>query len=69
MSLNGKRDDFQIDDFRACAGNASLKRGRAEEILQQVVAAVKRWPDFAEEAGVPRDIADRIQATHRLDIL
>ncbi|MBK9305200.1 MAG: type II toxin-antitoxin system HipA family toxin [bacterium] len=69
MSLNGKRDDFRIDDFRACAGNASLKRGRAEEILQQVVAAVKRWPDFAEEAGVPRDIADRIQAAHRLDIL
>ncbi|MDO9693796.1 MAG: type II toxin-antitoxin system HipA family toxin [Candidatus Latescibacteria bacterium] len=69
MSLNGKRDDFQIDDFRACARNASLKRGRAEEILLQVVAAVKQWPAMAEEAGVPRNIAERIQATHRMDIL
>ena len=40
MSLNGKRDEFTIDDFRACAKSISMKRGRAEEIVGQVQEAV-----------------------------
>jgi len=69
MSLNGKRNDFIFDDFRACAGNTSIKRGRAEEILADVVEAVEQWPEYASEAGVPSEVADHIRATHRLDIL
>lgn len=30
MSLNGKRDNFTIEDFRAVGRVASMKRGRAE---------------------------------------
>ncbi|WP_326526681.1 HipA domain-containing protein [Dokdonella sp.] len=52
MSMNGKRDDFALEDFRTCAKFASMKRGRAETILDDVIAAVKRWPDFAEQAKV-----------------
>ena len=40
MSLNGKRDEFDLEDFKACAKGASMKRGRATEILQQVQNAV-----------------------------
>lgn len=69
MSLNGKRDDFTIDDFKACAKNASMKRGRAEEIVQQVQAAVSQWQHFAEESGVPPEITNGIARTHRTDIL
>ncbi len=69
MSLNGKRDNFELDDFKACAKNASMKRGRAEEILQQVQNAVLKWKDFAKEAGVPDDVADRIAKAHRTNIL
>ena len=69
MSLNGKRDNFTMDDFRACAENASMKRGRAEEILQQVQSAVVKWKRFARNAGVPDDVADRISKAQRLDIL
>lgn len=52
MTLNGKRDDFKVTDFRACAKNALMKRGRADDILGEVRAALKRWPEFAERAGV-----------------
>ena len=52
MTLNGKRDGFALEDFRACASSASMKRGRAEAILDEVVAAVARWPEFAAKAGV-----------------
>src|SRR5690606_17866980 len=44
MSLNGKRDGFTLEDFRACADTAGMKRGRAETIVEEVVAAVRRWP-------------------------
>jgi serine/threonine-protein kinase HipA len=69
MSLNGKRDDFNLEDFQACASNASMKRGRAEEILQQVQAAVLGWQSFASEAGVPDNIATGIAKVQRTGIL
>jgi serine/threonine-protein kinase HipA len=68
MSLNGKRDDFTIDDFKACARNASMKRGRAEEIIHDVQAAISQWKHFARKAGVPPDVADGIAKAHRTDI-
>ncbi len=68
MSLNGKRDNFNIEDFKACAKNASIMRNRAEEILLQVQDAVLKWKRFAEEAGVAGDMAERIGGTHRLNI-
>ncbi len=69
MSLNDKRDSFAIDDFKACAKNASMKRGRAEEIIHEVQAAVLQWKHFADESGVPPEIADGIAKAHRTDIL
>ena len=69
MSLNGKRDDFTIEDFKACAKNASMKRGRAEEIVQQVQEAVLQWKRFAGKSGVPPEVADGIAKTHRTAIL
>jgi serine/threonine-protein kinase HipA len=69
MSLNGKRDGFTIDDFKACAKNVSMKRGRAEEIVQEVQAAVSHWKQFADKSGVAPGIADGISKTHRAGIL
>lgn len=66
MTLNGKRDNFTLDDFRACAKTASMKRGRAETIVREVHASVSRWRDYAEEVGVPVAWRDRIQDTLRL---
>ena len=69
MSLNAKRDNFDLEDFKACAKNASMKRGRAEEILQQVQNAVLKWKDFAKEAGVPDGVSRRIAKAQRIGIL
>src|SRR6202007_3464089 len=49
MTINGKTDDFEHADFRACAEGAGLKRGRDEEILGEVVAVVEEWPRYARE--------------------
>lgn len=69
MSLNSKRDDFTIDDFKACAKNVSMKRGRAEEIVDEVQTAVLQWKQFASKSGVPPDVADGISKTQRTGIL
>ncbi len=68
MSLNGKQDHFEVADFVACAKIASMKRGRAQAILDEVRASVRRWPGFAEQAGVPAERAKQIAATHRVEI-
>ncbi|MGJ8652586.1 MAG: type II toxin-antitoxin system HipA family toxin [Opitutaceae bacterium] len=67
MTINGKRDHFTIDDLKACAKQALLKRGRAEKILREVIKAVKDWPAFAERADVKKNWIPTIQSTHRLD--
>jgi len=68
MTMNGKRDAFSIEDFRACAEAASLKRGRAESILNDVRNAVVRWQDFAAGAMVNPDWAEKIQKALRLEL-
>jgi serine/threonine-protein kinase HipA len=66
MTMNGKRDSFELDDFRACARSASMKRGRAEQIIDEVRASVSQWKKYAELAGVTRIQRDQIQAALRL---
>jgi len=65
MTMNGKRDNFTLEDFKACAKNASMKRGRAEAIVNEVFETVSRWRDYADEVGVPGTWRDQIQSTLR----
>ncbi|NCC61043.1 MAG: type II toxin-antitoxin system HipA family toxin [Verrucomicrobiae bacterium] len=67
MTLNGKRDQFDLNDFKACANAASMKRGRAETIIDEVREVIRRWRDYAEEAQVLPEHRDRIQKTLRLE--
>ena len=68
MTLNGKQDGFTVDDFRAVARVASMKRGRAEAILDEVMTAVKRWEEFAVEADVTTVLRDGVQQNLRVKI-
>jgi serine/threonine-protein kinase HipA len=68
MTMNGKRNSFTMDDFRACARAGSMKRGRAEAIVGEVRQTVSRWRDYAEEVAVPATWREQIQSTLRLDI-
>lgn len=66
MTMNGRRDGFTMDDFVACGKAASMKQGRAAAIVGETVAAVERWSEFAEQAGVGPGWSDQIGANHRL---
>jgi serine/threonine-protein kinase HipA len=67
MTMNGRRDGFTLDDFRACARSALMKRGRAEAIVDEVRTAVRKWPDHAEQAQVMDSWRTQIQHNHRLN--
>ncbi len=66
MTICGKRDNFTIEDFRTCAEGSLMKRGRAESILDEVIAAVSQWPTHAQDAGVSESWAAEIGSHHRL---
>ncbi|WP_110996408.1 type II toxin-antitoxin system HipA family toxin [Pseudomonas sichuanensis] len=64
MTVNGKRDDFTLDDLLSVA---SQVRGMdARRIIKEVCEAVAQWPRFAREAGVPAAASERIGEAHRL---
>jgi serine/threonine-protein kinase HipA len=66
MTLNGKRDDFILADFEAAAKGASMQRGRAKAIVNEVQDVVAGWQGYARDAGVPPEWAEKIQALLRL---
>ena len=68
MSINGRRDGFSFEDLDACARTVSISRRRVRAILDEVRAAVARWPQFAEAAGVAPDWRRSIDPSLRLDI-
>ena len=68
MTMNGKRDNFSRNDFKACGDAVSLKRGRAESIVKEVRKAVEKWPEFAERAKVTGSWQGQIQKNLRLEL-
>jgi len=66
MTINGKSDNFVLDDFKACARAVSLGRGRYKVMMEEVENAVSKWPEFADAAGVLPEHCDKIKAAFRL---
>ncbi len=68
MSINSKREGITVDDLRRVAEVASMKRGRAAEILAEVTDAVRSWPELAGAAGIEERRIDQIAAAQRLSL-
>ena len=65
MSINGKRDHFTAADLVSVGESISIPKPM--EIINEVVDAVKRWPDAAKKAGVMSKQTSEIAQHHRLD--
>jgi serine/threonine-protein kinase HipA len=66
MAINGQREDFTLADFRACGRTASLPRGRATRIVEEVCEVVCRWEDYAQRVQVDEEHIGRIAPALRL---
>jgi serine/threonine-protein kinase HipA len=65
MSMSGKRDNFTLADFEAAGRVASLPRGRAVKIVEEVTRVVAEWRTYAERAGVEAEHVRRIEPALR----
>jgi serine/threonine-protein kinase HipA len=60
MLVRGKAWDITGGDLLAIAADFDISQPQAA--MARIVDAVRRWPEFAAEAGVPRDSIERIGA-------
>ncbi|HET7587919.1 MAG TPA: type II toxin-antitoxin system HipA family toxin [Gammaproteobacteria bacterium] len=65
MSINGKRENITRSDLLKVADRFRITLPRANKFIDQVVDAVARWPEFAEEAGVDAVRIGEIAKLHR----
>lgn len=61
MLINGKVEDITDDDFIAVARTAGIKKSEAKENIEEVKAAISKWPCYAKEAGLSSENAERIR--------
>jgi serine/threonine-protein kinase HipA len=64
MSVNGKRDGFELNDFLTVAARYGISHPRG--IINEVVQSVSSWTKIALEQSIPQPLIDRIAATHLL---
>jgi serine/threonine-protein kinase HipA len=67
MSLNGKRDNFVIEDLLIVAKLISNFTSEAKGIIEHTVNTVKNWPGYAKKAMVDSDFASKIENNLRLN--
>ena len=64
MSANGKRDHFTKEDLKKVGDTAEIKGN--QKIIDEVIDAVKQWPDLAKKEGVGEEQIKLIGDQHRL---
>lgn len=65
MSLNGKRDHFELADLMAFGAFCDLKANTARKIIDEIEHRTASWSSYAEQAKVPEQMAGAIQRTMR----
>jgi serine/threonine-protein kinase HipA len=69
MSINGKRDNFELSDLVALANAGGIKKRKAVEITSEVAQAVETWQKQADAAGVSDEDAIKILKVFRMGLI
>lgn len=68
MSLQGKRDHFELDDLVQFGGYCGMKPKKARGVIEEIHLHVAHWMAYAEQAGVSESVAASIQRGMRREI-
>lgn len=60
MSLNGKRDEFTMEDLIEFGAKADLKKLQATKIIKKIESVFSRWTEYAKKANVFKEHTDSI---------
>ncbi|WP_052417311.1 type II toxin-antitoxin system HipA family toxin [Cellvibrio mixtus] len=66
LSMNGKRDNFMMEDFLSTAKLISNFTKEAKAIIQQVLDVVSQWENYAQQVEVKPEFASEIKQHLRL---
>ena len=66
MSIKGKRDEFNKQDLLGLGHEQGIKHPL--ETIERTLETLSRWPDFARETGVQKDLMEAALKTHRLNL-
>jgi serine/threonine-protein kinase HipA len=66
MSLNGKRDEFERQDFLQAAARFNIPASRAKNLIEEVAQGVRNWEKHAQEVGVSGARIENRQKLHRV---
>ncbi len=69
MQINGKRDNFELQDFIELGKKADLSSIKVKNILKEVTEVVSKWEDYFQEAKVPNRLIEGVRGNLRLDLL
>jgi len=69
MTLQGKRDGFTLEDFKAAGKAVGLVRGRAERIVREVQEVVAMWTQYAEQVGLDDIVQRKIDGNLRRQLV
>ena len=62
MAVAGEGRNPTEKHFLAAGAAAGVKKGAAQEIVEQVRTATKKWPKFAEKAELSKAAAERVRS-------
>ena len=68
MSVNGKRDGFDVDDLVSLAGVGGIKRAPARRLIAEVTRAVREWRAHAEAAELEDQDTERVERSFRSEL-
>lgn len=66
MSINGKRDDINLDDLMRVSELIGNFSRQAPKVIQQVVEVISEWQGYAKQAGVFDQLQIEVQKNLRL---
>ena len=66
MSINGKRDHFNLGDLIALGDSISISKPK--ELIDEVLGAIDKWPEFAGVAGVHESTTKNIDSYFRKNL-
>jgi serine/threonine-protein kinase HipA len=64
LSLNGKRNDFELTDLLAVAKKIDIKN--ATKIIKEIVAVISKWEEYAKKTNVEKEHISLISQMLRL---
>ena len=65
MSINGKRDHFELNDLIEVAKRFSIMKTHASNIIEQTEHALNQWSDLATNLKINEQVINEISKAHR----